>query len=297
MKLVIDIGSNTSKCLLGKIENGKIEKLFEKTLECRICVRKGILVENVEEMLTSAISCFLEQAKNISPKFECIAVATSALRESPLREQVIKRVFARTNVLIKILSGEDEARLSFAGACSDNALPQNQSSAFFDLGGGSLEVAFGEEKKLISAESFPLGAVSLTNMFRKEDDKDTPEVIENIASYIDKNLNLNFNYNPDILIGVGGAVAAARLMNEKINAIKSNKITVSEIERFIEIIEPMPVEERIAKFGVPKSRADILVAAFVCIVQLAKKLKFKEIYHTFNNLRYGLILEASDLNK
>ncbi len=297
MKLVIDIGSNTSKCLFGKIENGKIEKLFEKTLECRICVQKGILVENVEEMLIKAITYFLNQAKNISPKFECVAVATSALRESPLREQVTQRIFEKTNVLIKILSGEDEARLSFAGACSDDALPRNENSSFFDLGGGSLEVAFGKNKKLISAESFPLGAVSLTNMFRKEDGRDSPEVIEKIATYIDENLNLAIDLNPDVLIGAGGAVAAARLMNEKINAIKSNKISVSEIERFVEILAPMPVDERIAKFGIPKSRADILIAAFVCIIQLAKKLKFNEVYHTFNNLRYGLILEASNLDK
>ncbi len=295
MKLVIDIGSNTSKCLLGEVVDGKLEKFFEQTLECRICVRKGILVKNAEDMLVDAINHFARRVKDFSEKFDCIAVATSALRESPSRESVIKSVFARTGVCIKILSGEDEARLSFAGACSDSIFAQVKKSAFFDLGGGSLEVVFGELGILKSAKSFPLGAVSLTNMFRAKDERDSPEFVANIARYVYENLELSslFLSQPEILIGAGGAVAAARLMNEKINNVKSNKILVSEIERFVEILAPMSVEERISKFGVSKSRADILVAAFVCIIELAKKLDIGEIFHTFHNLRYGVIFEES----
>lgn len=292
MKLAIDIGSNTSKCLLATFSKGELEKVFEKSLECRISAGTNKLVDSAGEMIVQAIDNFLAQTRTFTDKFDCIAVATSALRDSPQRDSIVDYVHRQTGVHIKILSGDDEARLSFLGACSDAQLPVQSNCAYFDLGGGSLEVAFGRDKQLISAQSFKIGAVVLTRMFCVSSEYVSSSEIKSIGNYVEGVLSDMSALPLNILIGAGGAVVAARMLNEKINSVVSNKISVSQIRRFIEILAPMSVQERSDTFGIAKTRADILVPAFICIAKLAQKLGVEEIYHTFNNLRYGVLLDS-----
>ena len=292
MKLAIDIGSNTSKCLLATFSKGRLEKVFEKSLECRISAGTNKLADLAGEMIAQAVNNFLVETRNFTDKFDCIAVATSALRDSPQRDSIVDYVRRQTGVQIKILSGDDEARLSFLGACSDEQLPIQSDCAYFDLGGGSLEVAFGKNKRLLSAQSFKIGAVVLTKMFCSSSEYVSSSEIKSIGNYVEDMLSDMSVLPLNILIGAGGAIVAARMLNEKINSIASNKISVLQIRHFIEILASMSIQERSDSFGIAKTRADILVPAFICITKLAQKLGVEEIYHTYNNLRYGVLLDS-----
>lgn len=291
MKLAIDIGSNTSKCLLAEKTSNGLEKLFELSIENRISAGDGRLVSNASQMIANAVQKFIAEAKNYCQDFQTIAVATSALREAPNGVDVALQASKQCATTIRILSGEAEAEFSFLGAMSDNAIPNTEKDAFFDLGGGSLEVVFGNKGKVEQAFSLPVGAVVLTKKFCASE-KISEQTASEILSFLDFEFaNVNFS-TPEILVGVGGAVVAARLMNEKINAIKSNKISVDQIKEFIQILSSMSVQERSERFKIARNRADIIVPAFLCIVALAKRLSITEIFHTFHNLRYGLILNS-----
>ena len=123
MKLVIDIGSNTIKCLLAKVDEfGNIQKLFEHSLESRISAGGGILVENASTLISNSIEVLMEKAKTYCNNFQSIAVATSALRDASNKDDIIADVLEKTSVAINVLSGYEEARLSYLGACSDNAI-------------------------------------------------------------------------------------------------------------------------------------------------------------------------------
>ena len=63
MKLVIDIGSNTSKCLLAEKTSSGLNKLFELSLENRISAGSGKLVDNASDMIANAIKKFVIEAK------------------------------------------------------------------------------------------------------------------------------------------------------------------------------------------------------------------------------------------
>ena len=71
------------------------------------------------------------------------AVATSALRDAANSSEICGKVFDATSIKIRILSGKEEAELSYRGAMSDPAVNGNLSNLFFDLGGGSMEVVGG----------------------------------------------------------------------------------------------------------------------------------------------------------
>ena len=290
MKLAIDIGSNTIKCLLARPDgNGGLEKIFERTLESRISAGRGRLVEGAADIVSRAVNELSAGARGFASDFEISAVATSALRDAPNRESVVEAVLRTTGVRVKILSGEEEARLSYLGACSDPAVSAHKTKAYFDLGGGSMEIVFGEGLEVKSYASLPVGAVSLQKMFCRGE-LVSENQMEEIRQYALRAFGALKMESAGVLVGAGGAVAAARLLNEKINSVRSNIVPRRCLREFAAVLSRMTVAERAEKFSIAKSRADILIPALLCIDALLERFGRDSLLHTFNNLRYGIIL-------
>ena len=161
---VIDVGSNTVHLLVVDAHRGaqplpatshKIElRLSEHVTDA------GDIAETGETALTRFIHECLAVAEDQGVE-EVMAFVTSAIREAPNGEDVLARVRAETGVALQVLSGEDEARLTFLAArrwfgWSSGTL------LVVDIGGGSLELAAGMDEEPDAAVSLPLGAGRLT---------------------------------------------------------------------------------------------------------------------------------------
>ena len=292
MKLAVDIGSNTIKCLLGEFRNGNVEVFYEKSLESRISSGNG-LVENAADLISEALLYFIEQSSAISADFSVEAVATSALRDAPNSAEICEKVFAKTSVKIKILTGMEEAELSYRGAMSDLAVDANSSNIFFDLGGGSMEVVRGNGGKVISSESFPIGAVRMTKRFLScgVNRKGLSEIKNLALAEFEKKLEVP---NFESLVGAGGAVAAARIMKRSMDfSTPENILSASEFKYMLGLISGLSAGGIASKFGISENRAEIIPAAFVCVLALMEFLGRDSLIHTFRNLRYGLIVSDS----
>lgn len=161
---VIDVGSNTVHLLVVDAHRGaqplpasshKIElRLSEHVTD------SGDIAESGEAALIAFIGECLTVAGDQGVE-EVMAFATSAIREAPNGEDVLARVRATTGVALQVLSGEEEARLTFLavrrwfGWSSGTLL-------VVDIGGGSLELAAGMDEDPDAAVSLPLGAGRLT---------------------------------------------------------------------------------------------------------------------------------------
>ena len=161
---VVDVGSNTVHLLVVDAHRGaqplpatshKIElRLSEHVTD------DGHIADSGEEALARFVRDCLGVAEDQGVE-EVMAFATSAIREAPNGEQVLERVRADTGIDLQVLSGEDEARLTFLAArrwfgWSSGTL------AVVDIGGGSLELAAGMDEDPDAAVSLPLGAGRLT---------------------------------------------------------------------------------------------------------------------------------------
>lgn len=290
MTLAIDIGSNTIKCLLGEKKGAGVEKLYESTLNCRISAGAGI-VPDASRKIAQCVNFFISEAEEFCLDFGVRMVATSALRDSAKGGCICDEVFKLTGFKIQILSGEEEARLSYAGAMSDGALDKSAQSAFFDLGGGSMEVVFGKNGEVQSASSLKLGAVRLAKMFGA-DGAISSGVLSEMSQYVCGALENGLERGrADALVGAGGAVVAARFLKKAMNlGGAENEITVSQLREMLCAISPLTPEERVAKYEISAGRADIVPAAFVAIIGLMEYLGRDTLVHTFHNIRYGLIL-------
>ncbi len=290
MTLAIDIGSNTIKCLLGRPSGALVDALYERTLDSRICSPDGGLVKNASLLISEAIKLFVSEARNFCPSFKIVAVATSALRDSPDGLKVVEDVRASTSVDIRILSGHEEARLSYFGAM--RGVEGVGKSAFFDLGGGSLELVFGDGLNVLESFSMPVGSVRMTSKYFPGGlvtGGASLAMSEEVSKVLGDAIACRSNFNR--LVGVGGGVVAARFLKRRMAFPgPESEISLPEMEAmFGEVASRTPLE-RCQELGIPKGRADIVPAAFLTIIGLMKFLNSAILLHTFYNIRYAVIL-------
>ncbi len=168
---VLDVGSNTVHLLVVDAHHGgapvpahshKTELRFSEYLS-----DDGRIGDVAVDVLSDFVKSSIDVAEDVGVT-EIMAFATSAIREAANGEDVIAAVAKRTGVHLEVLSGDDEARLTFLavrrwfGWSSGRVL-------VLDIGGGSLEIAIGADEDPDVAVSIPLGAGRMTRDFLRSD--------------------------------------------------------------------------------------------------------------------------------
>ncbi|MBB0244206.1 Ppx/GppA family phosphatase [Streptomyces alkaliphilus] len=161
---VLDVGSNTVHLLVVDAHRGarpmparshKAELRLAELLEA-----DGSIGTAGVERLVRTVRAALDVAEDHGVA-ELLPFATSAVREATNADRVLARVAEETGVELRVLSGEDEARLTFLAARRWLGWSSGR-LLLFDIGGGSLEIAFGMDEAPDVAVSLPLGAGRLT---------------------------------------------------------------------------------------------------------------------------------------
>jgi exopolyphosphatase/guanosine-5'-triphosphate,3'-diphosphate pyrophosphatase len=181
---VLDVGSNTVHLLVVDAHHGapplpahshKTElRLAEHIVDGELISRTG--VDTLVEFVLSA-----QQVAEDLGVTETLAFATSAIREAANGDAVLREVRERTGIDLVVLSGDDEARLTFLavrrwyGWSSGRLL-------VLDIGGGSLEIAVGTDEVPDIAVSVPLGAGRLNRAFLVHDPA-TPDEVKAMRKY------------------------------------------------------------------------------------------------------------------
>jgi exopolyphosphatase/guanosine-5'-triphosphate,3'-diphosphate pyrophosphatase len=175
---VLDVGSNTVHLLVVDAHRGaaplpayshKTELKLAEYLE-----KDGQIAKSGADGLAS----FVTEAAELAEDKGCeslLAFATSALREAPNGDKVLERVRNESGVKLDVLTGQDEARLTFLAVRRWFGWSSGR-LAVFDIGGGSLEIAAGSDEDPTVAVSVPLGAGRLTRESLKNDPPGKDEV-------------------------------------------------------------------------------------------------------------------------
>src|SRR6476620_5701831 len=168
---VIDIGSNTVHLLVVDAYPGA-HPLPSSSHKIALRLSEGMTADgSVGAEQADRLVAFVRGCVKLSDDQgveDLVSFATSALREAPNGQAVLDRVAQETGVELEVLSGRDEARLTFLavrrwfGWSSGRLL-------VLDIGGGSLELASGPDEDPEVAVSLPLGAGRLTRLFDPRD--------------------------------------------------------------------------------------------------------------------------------
>ncbi|QIJ64003.1 Ppx/GppA phosphatase family protein [Streptomyces sp. JB150] len=175
---VLDVGSNTVHLLVVDAHPGarplpahshKVELRLAQLLD-----DSGAIGHDGVDKLIAVIHDALQAAEDKGVE-ELLPFATSAVREAGNADDVLKRVKDETGVELQVLSGAEEARLTFLAARRWFGWSAGK-LLVLDIGGGSLEIAYGIDEEPDAAVSLPLGAGRLTSAWLPGDPPDPADV-------------------------------------------------------------------------------------------------------------------------
>ena len=160
---VLDIGSNTGHLLVVDAHGGAAPLPAYKFKQPLRLAEHLDEAGDVSQTGIDALTAFTAEALRVAEDKGCediLGFATSAVRDAGNSEEVLEHVQERTGVMIDVLAGEDEARLTFLAVRRWFGWSAGR-LAVFDIGGGSLEIAGGADEAPDVAWSLPLGAARL----------------------------------------------------------------------------------------------------------------------------------------
>lgn len=168
---VLDVGSNTVHLLVVDAHRGaQPTPQYSHKVELRLAEaidKRGNLSKPAADALVEAVINARKEAEELGCD-ELLPMATSAVRDATNSAEVLKRVAKQSGVELLILSGEDEARLTFLAVRRWLGWSAGR-LVCLDIGGGSLEIAAGHDEDPSSAFSLPLGAARLTREWFEQD--------------------------------------------------------------------------------------------------------------------------------
>ncbi len=285
----IDIGSNSIRLVLYRLEGRAIWTVFnEKVLAGlgRDLAATGRLSEEGVETAVTALKRFAAVLDGVKP-VQTFVAATAAVREAEDGEAFCERVAAETGLIIRVLSGEEEARYAALGVIG--GIPSAE-GVVADLGGSSLELIRVADGAVGRGVTLPLGPFSLAGEDRAEGD-----ARDAIAS----RLKAAGDYRTDTLYAVGGAwrtlaqmhMAHARYPLHVVHQYAMQADEALEIAGLIARSSRASLERW---KGLSKKRAETIPHAALVLESLIGRLGLKRIVLSAWGVREGLLFEALD---
>ena len=227
------------------------------------------------------------------------AVATSAVRDAANALTFLELVRAETGLKVKVLKGEEEARLSWRSAVAHFELGVGR-TVVMDIGGGSLELALSADGLLDRLISLPFGAIRLTEEFLGPGTrrKGVRKLREAIREDIRKMLPVR-DWRGAQVIGSGGTftnLGGIYLMRQGVQTARTThgtRLPRVELEHILDMLQDMSAEQRASVPGLNPARADIIVAGFAVAAEVLSRLESKEVIVSAYGIREGLLLETA----
>lgn len=293
-RAAIDIGTNSVKLLIASVSLAGIEVVEERVAVTRLgkdLHARGRIGEEAAERTLGVLAEFLEAARERGAR-GVVVVGTMGLRTAGNADEFLARSRA-LGVSIEILSGEEEARLSYRGARSILGRAEGE-TCVFDIGGGSVEFASGSGDRIERTVSLPIGVRFLTDRFLRSDPVAARE-LEELLLHVTSALS-GLPLCAEAPIGVGGTaatIAAVMRRTEPFNpaGTRGAEVALVELERQIDLLRPLSVEERKKIKGLPPERADVILAGAAVARAALLKLGAPKFVVSDRGLRHGLLEE------
>jgi exopolyphosphatase/guanosine-5'-triphosphate,3'-diphosphate pyrophosphatase len=298
----IDIGSNSVRQIVADVAaDGAIRVIDEMKASPRLGAGLsdgGALTEEAMRAAVEKVAHMVTLARQIgASKIE--AVATSAVRDATNAQEFIDLVREQTGIKVRVLSGEEEALLGFRSALAHFDLAEGR-AVVMDIGGGSLELALSVDGLLERLESFPFGALRLTEQFLEEPirRRDVRKLRKHVREALRTKLRAR-DWRRAQLIGSGGTfttLAAMSLARQEVataQTVHGTRVQRSELEHILEALQDMSLEERRSVPGLSAARADIIVAGLAVAAEVIARLDAPELLVSGYGIREGLVLETA----
>jgi len=204
------------------------------------------------------------------------ACATSAMRDAENAQEIIDRIKTEAGIDIRVITGQEEAAYIYENHIAEN-LNNQKSYLYIDVGGGSTELTFFSNGKLICKESFNIGTIRILKNRVSERDWD------NMKDFVKKNLG---KYNNITAIGSGGNINKVQTLSKR---KEDRPLPYQLLRDYYNEFSRLSVAQRMTLYKLREDRADVIVPALLIYINVMRWANMEEIYVPKIGLADGLI--------
>ena len=297
-RAAVDIGSNTI-LLLVKDDAGKT--VCDEAIVVGLgkgLGTKGMFRPDRMDAAVQALSRLALQAEAHGvPPYEVVVAATSAARRALNARTFAQRVHQETGLRMEIVSGEEEARLTWRGALLDLPLPPGPLGVV-DLGGGSTELVLGEGASMGPRKSLELGSVRLTEQYFGEDPvRYRPTDLARLKAHVHTELErFQWPLQPRALVAVAGTATTLGAMQLQLrewdaSAVHGSRLSRGALRRWTDRLLASSPAERQAWAAVSPERADYLLAGACVLEAVCTHANRDSLWLSIGGVRHGLLTD------
>lgn len=299
---IIDIGSNTMRLVIYlRDKSGRLKEIenVKTVARLRNYLSESSVLNNIGiHILINTLQSFQGITRHHKIK-EVKCVATATIRQSQNKQEIQDKVKLETDFTLRILSEYEEAFYGYLAVVNSTPF---KSGITIDIGGGSTELTYFEDRKLIKYHSFPFGALSLKKQF-VDSDIPTVEEINTLRAFImEKFTSLNWILDKKLpLIGIGGSARNLVQIHQEfigypiagVHQYTMNKQGITDIKGYLQSLT-FPEIQRVE--GLSKDRADIILPAVEVFSSLMDIVQTDHFALSRKGLRDGVFYEELTKN-
>jgi exopolyphosphatase/guanosine-5'-triphosphate,3'-diphosphate pyrophosphatase len=298
----IDIGSQTIRLLVADVSSdGKLLPVLKNRAIIRLGESMNADSYLKTESIERAVSCiadFIDQAQKLQP-ISIYAVATACVRAAKNKTYFLRMIFNKTGIIPTVLTGQEEALTTLEGVKSV-LNKTHEPMIVLDIGGGSTELVYIDNHKIIKTKSIPMGVIGYTERYLMHD---PPSVFDirtirlAIANKISNNNLFEDNCkNYKILVGTAGTIttlAAIDLCMTEYNPllINGHVLTVNRMKTLFDVLLSKNIAERERIPGLEPGRSAVIIAGTAIVLEIMLALKKKALQVSDAGLLEGVLLQ------
>ena len=296
---VVDIGTNSTRLLIADVEDGHVVDELERRSEV---TRLGKGVDAAGALNDEAMGRVFEalgQYRELIDRHHAeraIAVLTSAVRDAANGREFADRVENDYGLDPHILSGDDEARLTFLGATSERAV--NSPTLVIDIGGGSTEMVIGSGREPTFHVSNQAGVVRQTERHIHSDPPTREEIaalVADVRNIFEANVPVEQRRVVREAIAVAGTATSLAAIDQRLDPYDPEKVhgyrlSVDEAERLLDELASVTLEERRKTPGLHPDRAPTIVAGAAILLEALRLFDLREVEVSEHDILRGAAL-------
>jgi exopolyphosphatase / guanosine-5'-triphosphate,3'-diphosphate pyrophosphatase len=300
---VVDLGTNTTRLLIADVTDGHVEEVTRRNTVTRLgegVDSGGELLDGAMERVFGALAEYRRAIDELEAE-RTVAVATSAVRDASNGERFQKELHERFGIEARIITGDEEARLTFAGATTER--PDGGDPVLvLDIGGGSTEFVVGRSGDNPSFHvSTQAGSVRQTERHISDDPppgEQVDELAQDVREIIESHVPGDVRSGVRDGVAVAGTPTSLAAIEQRLDPYDSTKVhgyrlELASCERMLEMLASLPEPKRREVVGLHPDRAPTIVAGAVILVESMKAFGLSQIEVGEHDILYGAAISAT----
>jgi exopolyphosphatase/guanosine-5'-triphosphate,3'-diphosphate pyrophosphatase len=294
----VDLGTNTTRLLVAEVVDGRLEELTRRTTITRLgegVDSGGALLDGAMQRVFAALAEYRQAIDELGAE-RTVAVATSAVRDARNGADFQRELRERFGIDARIISGDEEARLTFAGATVER--PDGRDPVLvLDIGGGSTEFVVGLAGEDPSFHvSTQAGSVRQTERHISDDPpprEQVEAVAHDVRSIIEAAIPASVRSGVRDGVAVAGTPTSLAAIEQRLDPYDSTKVhgyrlELAACERILDMLASIPEPERREVVGLHPDRAPTIVAGAVILVESMRAFGLERIEVGEHDILYGM---------